>query len=278
MKTSSLRAPHDLGEIVGYAYRVYAGDFVPLFLIAVTTMPLAMLQVIVQRQFDDPATGQAVASVFTIPAALVTLAATAALIFAVNEIANAAKPEFARSIDAAFERFVSLLTSALLGGVIAIAAFAFAFPFLGVVWLFRRDANVDGRRDWWMWLIPGALGLYLLIRWLFVPQAVMIEDRRNWSALDASAGIVRGRWWRTLGIMLVVGLIELGPILLASITSLAPPLAEAITTSVVAAAVLPFATSAQTLLFYDLKARKQQADVIADRVSAAEPNVPREGP
>src|SRR2546421_7809695 len=118
-----------------------------------------------------------------------------------------------------------------------------------------------------MWLIPGALGIYLVIRWLFVAQTVMIEDRRNWSALDASAAMVRGRWWRTLGIILVVGLIELGPIVLASFTNLAPPLVEAITTSVVAAIVLPFGTAAQTLLFYDLKARKERADVIADRVA-----------
>src|SRR6266571_3258134 len=175
MKKADLRAPHDLGEIVGYAYRLYARDFVALFLIAATTIPLQMLRVIVQRSFDDPTTGQAVASVFTIPAALVTLAATAAVVFAVNEIANGARPEFARSIDAAFERFVSLLTSSLLAGALAVVTALFAFPFLGIVWLVRRDATIDGRRDWWMWLIPGALGLFLIIRWLFVPQAVMIE-------------------------------------------------------------------------------------------------------
>ena len=106
----------------------------------------------------------------------------------------------------------------------------------------------------------------------------MVEDRRNWSALDSSACIVRARWWRTFGIMLIVGLIEAGPIALASISALAPPLVQALTTSVVAAAVLPFATAAQTLLFYDLKARKQQADVIDDRVAAVEPDVPGEGP
>ena len=106
----------------------------------------------------------------------------------------------------------------------------------------------------------------------------MIEDRRNWSALDGSAGIVRGRWWRALGIMLVVVLIELGPIWISFVSMLAPPLVEAMTTSVVAALVLPFATAAQTLLFYDLKARKGQADAIADRLSAAEPDVPGEGP
>ena len=278
MKTTNLRGPHDLGEIVGYGYRVYARDFVPLFLIAATTMPLAMLRVIVQRQFDDPATGQAVASVFTLPAALVTIAATAALIFAVDDSASGNRAEFGRSIDTAFERFWTLLKAALLAGFLAIAAAIFAFPFLGIVWLVRRDATIDGRREWWMWLIPGALAVYLLVRWLFVPQAVMVDGSRNWAALDLSASLVRGRWWRTLGIMLVVGLIEAGPIMVASGTMLAPPLVEAITTSAVAALVLPFATAAQTLLYYDLKARKEQADDITDRLPAAEPDVPGESP
>ena len=278
MKTTSLRGPHDLGEIVGYGYRVYLRDFVPLFLIAATTMPLAMLRVIVQRQFDDAATGQAVASVFTLPAALVTIAATAALIFAVDDVANGNRAEFGRSIDAAFERFWTLLKAALLAGFLAIGAALFAFPFLGIVWLFRRNATIDGRREWWMWLIPGALALYLLVRWLFVPQAVMIDGARNWAALDTSARVVRRRWWRTLGIMVVVGLIEAGPIMVASATMLAPPLVEAITTSAVAALVLPFATVAQTLLYYDLKARKERADDITDRLPAADPDVPGESP
>ncbi len=159
-----------------------------------------------------------------------------------------------------------------------VGALVLACPFLGLVWLFRRDAQVDGRREWWMWLIPGALAIYLVVRWLFVQQTVMIEGERNWRALDASAAIVRRHWWRAIGVMIVIAIIEAGPIMIASATALAPALVEAITTSAVSALVLPFATAAQTLLYYDLRARKEQADDNADRLAAAEPDVSRESP
>ena len=43
-----LRGTHDLGEIIGLSYRVYARCFVPLFAIALVTVPLRMLTGIAQ--------------------------------------------------------------------------------------------------------------------------------------------------------------------------------------------------------------------------------------
>ena len=116
--------------------------------------------------------------------------------------------------------------------------------------------------------------IYLIVRWAFIQQSVMIEARRNWAALDESAAIVRGSWWRTVGVLLVVALIQLGPLMMSSAATLLPPLASAAITSIVFALVIPFPVTAQTLLYYDLKARKQP-DVSADRLPAAEQDVPR---
>ena len=70
-------------------------------------------------------------------------------------------------------------------------------------------------------------------------------------------------------IIVKVAMIELGPLLLASGATLLPPLAAAGIASIVFALVIPFPVTAQTLLYYDLKARKQP-DVSADRLPAPE--------
>ncbi|MEK7692964.1 MAG: hypothetical protein AAB349_02110 [Chloroflexota bacterium] len=272
---ADLRGRHDLGEIVGYAYRLYARNFTPLFLIAAVTIPLQLLiGVIQQGSSGDEA--QVAASLLNIPAAIVGLIASAALIFAVHDATGGTAPDFSRSLDAAFERFGAVFKTSLLAGILAILALG-AAPALAIYWLVKRDAAVDGQRNWWFALVPGVLAVYLIVRWAFIQQSVMIEARRNWAALDESAAIVRGSWWRTVGVLLVVALIQLGPLMMSSAATLLPPLASAAITSIVFALVIPFPVTAQTLLYYDLKARKQP-DVSADRLPAAEQDVPRQGP
>jgi hypothetical protein len=269
-----LRSQHDLGEVVGYSYRLYAAHFAPFLLIAAVTVPLQLLIGVIQEgsNSDGAMTG---AALLQIPAALVSLIASAALIFAVHDATGGTRPEFGRSIDAAFERFGALFTTALLGGVLAVLGMI-AAPLLALWWVFRRDATVDGERNWWLALVPGLLGIYLAIRWVLEQQSVMIGGKRNWSALNDSADATRGMWWRTFGILLVVALIQLGPILLSQSAVLLPPLAASAIIASVFALVLPFSVTAQTLLYYDLKARKQD-DVHPDRLAAAEPDVPGEG-
>ena len=67
----------------------------------------------------------------------------------------------------------------------------------------------------------------------------------------------------------MIGLIAIGPLMLASSAALLPVLPSTIIISTVVALVIPFILSAQTLLYYDLKARKQvAADVSPDRIAA----------
>ncbi len=250
-----LRGTHDLGAIIGYAYRIYIAHFRTLFLIALVTAPLAMLSAVVQRQIasDDAAMWAGVA--FQLPEALVGLVASGALIFAVHAISGAALPQAGASLDVGLAKFAALLTSGLLAGVMAFLSL-FAFPGLAIWWLLRRNATIDGRRDWWL-LLPFVLPFYLAVRWALAPQAVVIGDERNWSALDHSAFAVRGQWWRTLGILLVIALVQAGPLMLVAAAAALPPLAEATVVAVVSALVLPFSVAGQTLLYYDLVARKQ---------------------
>lgn len=265
---TTLRGRHDLGEIVGFSYRLYVRNFAPLFLVAAITIPLQLLIGVIQQSSSGDG-AQVASSLLNIPAAIVGLIASAAITFAVHDATGETPPDFGRSLDAAFERFGALFKTSLLAGMLAILALA-AAPWLAIYWLMRPDATIDRQRNWWLALVPGALAIYLVVRWVLLQQSVMIEGRRHWAALDDGADAVRGSWWRVLGILIVIALIELGPVSIASAIAMPlPPLASAALTSIVLAFVIPFPVTAQTLLYYDLKARRA-SDVSADRLPAPE--------
>ena len=245
MKTIDLRGQHDLGEIIGLAWRLYARNFGPMFLIALTTAPLQMLAAVLQDRIANEGAATAAGAAVQIAGTLVTIIAAGALIHATNDAATGTRPEFTRSIDAAFEHFGRLFTTSLLAAALSLLSLV-ALP-------------------------------YFVIRWTFSAWAVMLEDKRNWSALDASSSIVKGAWWRTFGILLVIVLVVAGPSLMASAAQLLPPLTAATIASVVGALIIPFGVAAQTLLYYDLRARKAAAEVTLPEL-APEPDPGAEPP
>lgn len=251
--TKPLRGTHDLGEIVGYSYRIYGGHFSALFGLALLTVPLQLLIGVVDQRSDSDAS-DAVINLLFFPSVFVSLIAAAALVHEVHAVTGGERASFGRGLDAAFDRLSGLFSTALLLLGLAAAAL-FAGPALAVYWLFDRRATIDGRRDWYLALIPLALFAYLAIRWAFNTQAVVIGGKCNWAALDDSADAVRGSWWRVLGIVVVIILIILGPTMLAELGGALPPLAAAAIAAGVSALVWPFAVIAQTLLYYDLKTR-----------------------
>ncbi len=241
-RTADLRGRHDLGEIVGYSYLIYARHFVALFSIALTTVPVHMLFVVLQRRVDPNSGAYGVVSLLVIPDLLIVVVAAGAVIQTVNDVANGVPPESGRSLDAAFSRFGALVSTLALAAVLTVASLI-AFP-------------------------------YFAVRWTLSQQGVMIGGKRNWAALDASSSIVKGQWWRTFGIILVVTLIALGPTLIAQTATLGPAIIDGLVTSVVSAFVMPFVLTAQTLLYYDLRARKQ-VDAGTDRLSPPEQDLSR---
>ncbi len=252
--TVTYRDEHDLSSVIRNGLGLYAANYRPLFLIALITAPLQMLLAVTQRQVDSEVATAWISAGIQLPLLLVTVIATGAVIHAVHAISGGAAANAGDSLDAGFGRFGALLTTNLLEGVL-IAASLLAFIGLPVWWLTHRDATIDGRRDWWL-LLPFVLPVYLLGRWIMAAQAVVIEGKARWSALDASAASVRGQWWRVLGIMLVVGLMLLGPALIAAASGALPPLGEATIVATISALTLPFYAAAQTLLYYDLQARR----------------------
>jgi Membrane domain of glycerophosphoryl diester phosphodiesterase len=110
-------------------------------------------------------------------------------------------------------------------------------------------------------------GVYLFVRWYFVPQSVVLEGAREAGALRASGRLVEGAWWRTFGMVLLVNvLVILVVIVLGAPFSAAANATDravwALAGQTVAASVTqPFAAIFATLMYFDLRERKRQGIV-----------------
>lgn len=108
-------------------------------------------------------------------------------------------------------------------------------------------------------------GIYLFVRWYFVPQAVVLEGAHGAGALRASGRLVEGSWWRTLGLIVLVNIVAvlvalvLGAPFTAAADSADRALWALIGEIVTGSLVQPFGALYSTLLFFDLKARKRAA-------------------
>ena len=159
---------------------------------------------------------------------------TAICIYALHQVAGGERPSAGKVLVAGFEAFTPLFAA------VALAAAGIALGLLALI-------------------VPG---LYLAVRWYFVPQAVVIEGARGPQALSRSATLVTGFWWRTFGMVLLAEV----AIAIPSIVLAMPLAAVAESTdravwglvgSIVATAVTtPFVALFATLLYYDLLARR----------------------
>ena len=99
-----------------------------------------------------------------------------------------------------------------------------------------------------------------LVRWLFVQQTIMLENATPEEALSRSASVVIGSWWRTAGIWLLISLLGGIPVVITRLTLVFAPIAVSSTASAIGDALaLPFVVIATTMLYFDLKSRKEVA-------------------
>ncbi len=105
-------------------------------------------------------------------------------------------------------------------------------------------------------------GIYLFVRWYFVPQAVVLDGERNVAALSHSSRLTTGFWWRTFALVLVVNIAMLIPslILTAPFAGIAESTDRAIWSllgsTLTETITAPFVAIFSTLLWFDLRARQ----------------------
>jgi hypothetical protein len=101
------------------------------------------------------------------------------------------------------------------------------------------------------------------VRWYFAPQAVVVDGRRGVAALERSAELVAGSWWRVLGVIIVAVIAAGVPGTLIELpfdawaNSVDSSAISLIGQIVAAALTAPFEALMLTLLYFDLLARRR---------------------
>jgi hypothetical protein len=235
-----LQQPRDVGGLFGDALRVFAAHawlFVLLSAAVVIPVEIAVegvgLEMLTGPYDESPPLVESIAPT-VVGFLVVTPIITAICIYALQSIAGGERPSAGQVLVAGFEAFTPLF------GAVVLAALGIALGFLAL-------------------FVPG---VYLAIRWYFVPQTVVIEGARGPAALSRSSEIVQGFWWRTLGLVVLANVAVAIPgfLLLAPFSAIAASTDEAvwalIGTILATSVTTPFVALYSTLLYYDLLARR----------------------
>jgi len=237
-----LQRPRDLSTLFGDALRVYFRHLLTFWLqAAAIVVPVHLivsgvgLEQLTAGYDDSPSPVELV-----IPALVSYLVVspliTATCIYSLREVAAGNRPPPGRSIAAGFEAFAPIF------GAVVLAALGITVGLLLIV--------------------PG---VYLFVRWFFVPQEVVVEGVSGIEALKRSGQVVQGFWWRTLGIIVLGNVAVDGPAILLSSPFVAAAdgsdravftLVGSIVTDIITA---PFIALLATLLYFDLRARRAGA-------------------
>jgi hypothetical protein len=117
-------------------------------------------------------------------------------------------------------------------------------------------------------LVPG---FYLYVAWSVAAPVLLLEDRKGWDALKRSRQLVKGRFWPTVGVLALVAILTgiVQAIFLGVLTGLvsvtgnevAGALADAVGQTVSSALTTPLSAAVLTVLYFDLRVRKEGFDL-----------------
>lgn len=274
--------PMGVGDIIDETIRLYRRNFRTFVgIVAVLQVPLVVLQmvqlaIVGPRFFDfaSLATGdqsQLGPLIFWLVSSLVLgVLSIFAFVIIQAALANAISERYLdRKITAgnayrvALGCFWRILGNGLLVGIILVLLF---MTFLG---------------------IPFAI--WLMIRWSFAVETIVLEGKGVRGALSRSSALVKGSWWRVLGVFIVAIVLQFlvasipGGVIglvVAGVATLVSPGAIYVATiintligAVFGILSAPLVPTISVLLYYDLRIRKEGFDlqVLAERLGQGRP-------
>ena len=167
-----------------------------------------------------------------------TIFVSAAMVVAVAQHYTGRRIDVGECFYRAWSRVISLLVAYVLLFLALVVALILVFIVIGIPLLFC-----------------------LLVNWFFVGQAIMMERMHPIDALRRSQALVKGSWWRVFGIGAVFVLVLFGLAIFVSIPAVLLGLARAPLGSILGvlanALVLPVAAVGTTLVYLDLRVRKE---------------------
>ena len=215
-----------LRELVGETLAVYQKGFRPFVLIAFLAQIPTVLSLAISAT--------AVLWVLAVVGLLLGILAQGAMIHAVIQHYLGRELDVAACYGRAWQKAGRLIIGALLFGGVLIIAALFSLFLIGIPVFF-----------------------YMLVIWFFFSEAIMVEGKDPLQALGRSRELVAGSWWRVfafvlifLGIFIVIGV---GQLVLAPIST---TLADFFSTAA-GIVVAPIASIGATLVYFDLRARKE---------------------
>jgi hypothetical protein len=250
--------PLSVGEVLDASFKVVRQSFATLAVcVLVVAFPLNIVNTLIMASTSDnafnldtatndvstgtEAAGQLLTGILSL---VLTTIAAAACFRAVSSAYLGEQPTVAGSLSFAASRVLSLIWLSILYFV------GLILPFLALV-------------------IPG---IWLAVAWSVSFPALLAEGLGGAKALGRSFRLVRGRWWPTFGALLVMYLIVLvisgilgvllGATLVASLDNEA--VAAVLTTiinTVSSLITLPLFAAVLTIIYYDLRVRKEGFDL-----------------
>ena len=237
-----LTRPRDVSALIGDAGRVYfrnLGTFLAIAAAVVFPVELIVSGLGLEQLFSDfdesPEVGEQ-AVPLAVSYLVTTPLVTAMTVNAVLALGDGRPAKAGPAIAAGLEAFTPIFLAVVMAGLGIL---------LGLALL----------------VLPG---IYLAVRWYFVPQSVVVRGARGLGALRASWDLVAGSWWRTFGVGLLAIVISSIPAALIVIPfraaadgadSGAVELAGSMVGQTVAG---PFLALVGTLLYFDLNVRRRQ--------------------
>jgi len=221
-----------LGEMLDTGFRLLQNHFVILVSItAILYVPYSMLAGYLQSTGDpaDPLRGLPA----LIPLILLGPLAQIAITVAISELYLGHETTFGSAYREAGSMFMPYLGTSLLVGL---------GMMLGMMLL----------------IIPG---IYLAVNWMLVGPVVVAERVYGFAAMKRSAGLIRGYWWSSFGIIfvsfLLTSVVSSGLGLLFTMI----PFVGSVLSGVVQAVTFAFTSSVLVVLYFDRRCRHEDFDL-----------------
>jgi len=244
--------PRNIGDILGDTFRIYGRNFWKLLAIAAIVLGvlgvigiiagIGLLSLVMTWGGWEALTGSIIVGLIILVVANILggILMGGALIHAVSEQYLRQTISIGQAYGFAWRRLGAMIGAGVLaflaiGGIIAVSVLVAIFFPVG----------------WILVVVGSCASIYLMVSWIFIFPAALLEGLGPTAALSRSYGLVKNNWWRVLGITLVVGLIS-GAI--SAILGIIP-VVGAIIGSIL---VTPIYAIASTLLYYDLRVRKEE--------------------
>ena len=111
-----------------------------------------------------------------------------------------------------------------------------------------------------IFIIGIPLLVFAVVVLLFATHAVAIEQLGPTDAIKRSWNVVQGNWWRTFGFFMAIVLAIIGATLIIFLPAgmLLPPVLIVLLSTTFSAVVTPLVTIAITVLYFDIRVRKEQ--------------------